>query len=138
VLEASNASSYYCTNYFDTISNYNFFPYFVCPFYTSECGSSTDILTVTNTENTITASNMALGDVCVYELDYGSTNSNLKVWPTSISNAVVTIADGFVSNPLTNSANLNFTSITLNSGDSFELGDSWYNLQHYGKAYLFI
>jgi hypothetical protein len=29
-------------------------------------------------------------------------------------------------------------SLTMHDGDEFELGDSWYNITHIGRAYLFI
>ena len=62
----------------------------------------------------------------------------MKVWITKISDAEITIADGFAYNPLTNYIKLNFTSKYLKQDETFELGDSWYELKNYGKAYLFV
>lgn len=78
------------------------------------------------------------GDVCVFELNYGSVDNNYKVWVTKTSNVEVTIADGFSVHPLTTTQKVNFVSKLMYEGDEFEVGDYWYNITTGGKAYVFI
>ena len=46
-------------------------------------------------EKSFETSLLEVGDICVFEINYGSADSNLKLWLTKLSNVEVTIADGF-------------------------------------------
>lgn len=50
----------------------------------------------------------------------------------------MTIADGFSKHPFQSTGNFTFHSLKLESDDTFEVGDAWYNITTAGKAYLFI
>ncbi|CDW72148.1 UNKNOWN [Stylonychia lemnae] len=131
-------SPYYCSDQFYTVSTYEFFAYFPCPFFTQKCGMNTNILNMTESEQNIETSLLEQGDVCVFEINYKEVDNNLKIWPTKLSNVEVTIADGFNKHPYQIVSNFTFISLLLKDGDEFEVGDAWYNMTYGGKAYLFI
>jgi len=55
-----------------------------------------------------------------------------------VSNVLFTVVDGLAKYPLPPSGTEQFISKALVKGDSFVLGDSWYDLNHTGLAYLVV
>lgn len=75
----------------------------------------------------------------MYEIQYSQVDNNLKIWIDSLSDAEVTIVDGFSDHPYF----LDLKKVSVNDqlmdvGDSFEVGDAWYNVTYGGRAFLFI
>jgi hypothetical protein len=93
-----------------------------------------------NSKQTIFATDLELGDICMYELLYNGTDSQQKINIESMSNTEITLIDGMRIHPWLDPSVLNETHILLSMsvGDEFELGDSWYNYTSVGRAYLFV
>eukprot|EP00347_Sterkiella_histriomuscorum_P014475 403360734 len=132
------STPYYYSDQFYSQSKLEFFSYFPCPFFTQKCGASSSQLYMSEDEKSFETSLLEVGDICVFEINYGSADSNLKLWLTKLSNVEVTIADGFQKHPYETTGSLTFVSKLLSEGDEFEVGDYWYNITQGGKAYLFI
>lgn len=112
---------------------------FACPFYAKKCGSSSNKIEMTDSEQWIETDLLEIGDVCVFEINYDKVDYNYKLWVTKSKNMEITIVDGFSKHPyLVNNGTMTFISKLLKEGDEFEVGDAWYNLTYGGKAYLFL
>lgn len=76
----------------------------------------------------------------MYEFNYVGTDSNFKIWFSSIEGAEVTMVDGLRTHPWYNYSVPNETIVQkmLVSSDVYEFGDSWYNISKRGKAFVFI
>lgn len=135
-------SKYNCSDKF--LSNYKmeWLTFLPCVYKFPNCGSKSQQIYLNGEDSrfTLEASNLELGDVCMYEILYNGTDSQQKINIDSVSNAEITLIDGIRIHPWLDPKVLNETHILLSmsAGDEFELGDSWYNYTSVGRAYLFI
>jgi hypothetical protein len=110
-------------------TNYEFFQWFTCPFFSNKCGQATNVIVVDSTQILeLTAIGLASGDVCYYEVQYGAgLNTGLKIIADTIVDIQVTIVDGLNGNPFVTATNFtNFVSKIMVEGDEFEFADTWF------------
>ena len=76
------APSFNCSDMYFAKFKAEWLTFLPCQFFSSKCGSPTQLLNLTNNVTTINVKNMDQGDVCMYELNYNGTNNEFKLWVT--------------------------------------------------------